>query len=378
MRLHALSNRSRAAVCTTAAVLTASSALAGTSLTAAAQANSGIQGSLSVFAVPGTIHFQQLTVASDGKLWFVTPQSQLGSISSGGKATKTGVVLPHGDTPAVIAGAGPEGVWSYGQDDTGIYSTGTCALDLVASDNVVHSVTLPSIAAPSECGGAAVDESGNLWVTLSNLCGSYTCGRRVSFVAEVSPALVVTLFSPARPGARPGPVALASDGAIWAVGGYRYQELGRYTASGASTGIQIPTGELTGMLARPDGSFWGWRPVLCIGQNPEFCLRVSRFSAGATTSSSYLYPVGINLNGPQQLAVGSDGSLWLAGRERSDPARFFQMTTNGTIDRSAAFPTVGGSALRDDGTLALTASGALWSSAQSSSGAEFLVRFAPA
>jgi hypothetical protein len=83
------------------------------------------------------------------------------------------------------------------------------------------------------------------------------------------------------------------------------------------------------------------------------------------------------LNGPQQLAVGSDGSLWLAGRERSDPSRFFQMTTNGTINRSAAFPTAGGSALRDDGTLALTASGALWSSAESSSGAEYLVRFTP-
>lgn len=50
----------------------------------------------------------------------------------------------------------------------------------------------------------------------------------------------------------------------------------------------------------------------------------------------------------------------VAGRERSDPARFFQMTTNGTIDRSAAFPLAGGSALRDHGTLALTASGALW------------------
>jgi hypothetical protein len=62
MRLHVLSNRSRVAVCTTAAILTAGSALAGTSLTAAAQANSGVQGSFSVFAVPGTIHFQQLTM----------------------------------------------------------------------------------------------------------------------------------------------------------------------------------------------------------------------------------------------------------------------------------------------------------------------------
>lgn len=378
MRLHALSNRSRAAVCTTAAVMTAGSALAGTSLTAAAAANSGIQGSFSVFAVPGTIHFQQLTVGSDGKLWFVTPQSQLGTISSGGQAALSGVVLPHGNVPAVIAGAGPEGVWSYGQDDTSIYSTGTCALDLVTSNDVVHNVTLPSVAAQSHCGGAAVDESGDLWVSLSNPCGLYTCGKRVSFVVEVTPALAVTLLPPPGPGERAGPVALASDGAIWALGGYRYQQLGRYTTSASSLGIQIPTAQLTGMLARPDGSLWGWRTVLCTGQTTIFCLRVSRFSAGSTTGSSYLYPVGINLNGPEQLAVSADGSLWLAGRERSDPARFFQMTTNGTINRSAAFPTAGGSALVDDGTLALTGSGAMWSSAHSSSGAEYLVRFEPA
>jgi streptogramin lyase len=377
MRMHSLSSRSRAVVCGTAAALVSVSAVTGSSLTAAAQTNTGVQGSTSVFAVPGTFHIQQLSVGSDGKLWFVTPQSQLGTISSSGQAALTGVVLPHGNVPAVVAGAGPEGVWSYGQNDTAIYSKGTCALDLVTSDNVVHPVTLPSVAAQSFCGGAAADGSGNLWVSLSNQCGSRTCGQRVSFVVEITPALVVTLFPPAAPGVRAGPVALASDGAIWALGGYPHQQLGRYTPSGSSTGIQIATGELTGMLARPDGTFWGWRPILCIGQTTEFCLRVSRFSAGGATSSTYLFPVGINLNGPDQLGVSSDGSLWRAGNERTEPDRFFRMAANGTIDRSAAFPTAGGSVLRDDGTLAVTGSGAIWSSAQSSSGAEYLLRFQP-
>jgi streptogramin lyase len=377
MRMHSLSSRSRAVVCGTAAVLASVTAVTGTSLTAAAQTNNSIQGSFSLFAVPGTFHIQQLAVGSGGTMWFVTPQSQLGMISATGQAALTGVVLPHGNVPAVIAGAGPEGVWSYGQSDTATYSKGTCALDLVTSDNVVHPVTLPAVAAQSFCGGAAVDGSGNLWVSLSNQCGSRTCGQRVSLVVEITPALTVTLFPPPAPGVRAGPVAFASDGAIWALGGYPQQQLGRYTTSGSSTGIQIPTGELTGMLARPDGTFWGWRPILCIGQTSEFCLRVSRFSAGGPTGSTYLFPVGISLNGPDQLGVSTDGSLWRAGAERSEPDRFFRMTANGAIDRSAAFPTAGGSGLRDDGTLAVSGSSAIWSSAQTSSGAEYLVRFQP-
>src|ERR1039457_3879623 len=141
MRMHSLSSRSRAVACGTAAVLASVSAVAGSSVTAAAHTNAGVQGSLSVFAVPGTFGIQQLSTGSDGKLWFVTPQSQLGTISTSGQAALTGVVLPHGNVSAVIAGAGPEGVWSYGQNDTAIYSKGSCVLDLVTSDNVVHPVT---------------------------------------------------------------------------------------------------------------------------------------------------------------------------------------------------------------------------------------------
>lgn len=53
-------------------------------------------------------------------------------------------------------------------------------------------------------------------------------------------------------------------------------------------------------------------------------LRVSRFSAGATTSSAYLYPIGINLNGAQQLAVGSDGSLWWPDASAAIPPGSFR------------------------------------------------------
>ncbi len=377
MRTHSMSGRSRALVFGMAGAVASVSAVTGGSLTAAAQTNTSILGSLSVIAVPGSFHIEQLSTGSDGKLWFVTPQSQLGAVSPSGQATLTGVVLPHGNVPAVIAGAGPEGVWSYGNNDTVTYSRGTCVLALVTPNDVVHPITLPSVAAQSYCGGAATDTSGNLWVSLSDQCGNGTCGQRVSFVVEVTPAGAVTLLPPPGPGKRSGPVTLASDGAIWALGGYPSQLLGRYTASGSSTGIQVPTGALTGLLARPDGTFWGWKPIFCSGQTPPFCLRVTQFSPGGTSRLVFIFPVGISVSGADQLAAGAGGSLWEAGAERTGPARFFRMNGDGTIDRSAAFPTVGGSVLHDDGTLALIGTGAVWSSAGTSSGAEYLVRFQP-
>jgi hypothetical protein len=152
--------------------------------------------------------------------------------------------------------------------------------------------------------------------------------------------------------------------------------LGRYTASGSTTGIEVPTGALTGLLARPDGTFWGWKVIFCSVQNPPFCLRVSQLSAGGS-SEVFIFPVGISLTSADQLAVDAGDALWEAGVERSGPSRFFRMNGDGSVDRSAAFPTAGGSMLHDDGTLALTGAGTMWSSAETSSGAEYLVRFQP-
>jgi hypothetical protein len=87
--------------------------------------------------------------------------------------------------------------------------------------------------------------------------------------------------------------------------------------------------------------------------------------------------VGINLSRNDQLGVDAAGALWEAGAERTEPDRFFRMNTTGTIDRTATFPTPGGLTLHDDGTLAVMAGGTLWTSAQSTSGGEYLVRFTP-
>ena len=376
MQVKSASKRVRAAIfCLTAAGTLVSAAVAGAS-PVSASSNAAISGQLQAFPVTGSFQIQQLFSGSDGQLWFVTTASQLGQVSPSGQATLTGVVLPHGNVRVAIGGAGPEGVWSFGNHD--IYSTGPCVISLVTPAGVIEPVTLPSIAAPSSCGGAAADASGNLWVSLGNPCGSYTCGRRVSFVAEVTPQRRVTLFPPVRPGARPGPVTLGHDGAIWVLGGKPVMTMGRYTTTGSTTGTQIPTGgALVALLPSSGGTFWGARGLRCVGQVSASCFRVDRFSPGATTANFFIFPVGINLSGTDQLATDSAGSLWQAGSQRGQPDRFFRMNPTGTIDRSAALPAPGGSTLHDDGTLIVAMNGAFWSSAQSTSGHEYLIRFVP-
>ena len=326
MQVKSASKRVRAAIfCLTAAGTLVSATVAGAT-PALAASNAAIHGQLQAFPVSGSYQIQQLFSGADGQLWFVTTGSQLGQISASGQATLTGVVLPHGSSLAFIGGAGPEGVWSFGNGG----SSGACVITLVTPSGVIEPVTLPSIAAPSGCGGAAADTAGNLWVSLGNPCGSFTCGRRVAFVAEIAPSRVVTLFPPVRPGAHVGPVALGNDNAIWVLGGNPLMTMGRYTTSGATTGIQIPIGgELVALLPSSGGMFWGAKEIFCSGQIPPFCYRIDRFSPGTTSASFFIFPVGINLSRNHQLGVDSAGSLWQAGAERNGPDRFFRMNTSG-------------------------------------------------
>jgi streptogramin lyase len=378
MQVKSMSRGMRASIVCLSVAGTLVAATAASASPVFAASNAAVQGQLQTFAVSGSYTIAQLFAGSDGQLWFATTHSQLGEITSSGAATLTSTVLPHGAVPAVIAGAGPEGVWSYGNEDTAIFSGGACGITLVTPGGVIEPITLPAIAAPSGCGGAAADASGNLWVSLGNPCGAFSCSRRVSFVAEITPSGAVTLFPPVRPGARTGPVTLGTDGAIWTIGGSVTETMGRYTTTGNTTGMQIPAGsDLIALLPSSGGTFWAAKPILCIGQTTAICLRVDRFAPGASTASFYLFPVGVDLDGSHQLGVDTAGSLWEAGGERSEPDRFFKMTADGTIDRSAAFPAPGGTSLHDDGTVAVNLDGTIWTSAHTSAGHEYLVRFAP-
>ena len=335
-----------------------------------------VGGTLSAIPVNGTFQIHQLFAGTDGKLWFVTPESQLGEVSATGQATLTSVTLPHGEFAAQIVAAGPKGVWSYGNTNVYPRTADSCVVGLVTPDGVLHNIALPAgpIRNASLCGGAAADRSGNLWLSL----GSYACYAdpcKVAVVAEIRPAGTITMFAPYRPGARPGAVALGRDGSIWVFEGARQESLVRYTSAGISA--SFPTRPaLSSLSARPDGTFWA-------GFNVSFDL-----IDGATGTDEFrrAFPVSPSRALLPSLVtfgttIDANGLLWKSGqmgRPGTGANRLFRLNVNATIDRTVTFPAAqDGSALLANGTVAVTSTGVIWAAALSGTDADYLIRFQP-
>jgi streptogramin lyase len=352
-------------------------AVTGGGLNASAATSGAIQGSFAVFPAPAGIQIQQLFTGSDGQLWFVTTESQLGRITSDGDMTLTGVTLPHGQYVAQIAGAGPEGVWSFSNSYTYPPPGGGCAVGLVTPDGVLHSIALPAgpVRNQSVCGGGVADASGNLWLSLDAESCANPC--RSGVVDEITPSGSSTIFQPARPGARPTAMALGSNDAIWTLQGFRQQNLVSYTTAGVASSSVFGS-QARALFARPDGSFW----IGTLRDCPGHAVCDGFWLFDPTTSTTVLYrifPVGVPRSafGPQlTFAVDAGGSLWAAGDERSQPDRLFHLGADGTVNRSAALA-VDGTPLMATGPLAITPSGDVWASAVSAAGTAYLVRYLP-
>ncbi len=352
---------------------------------ASASTDAALHGALAVFPIPSGATPVQLFTGSDGRTWFVTAQSHLGEIRGAGNATLTGVTLPQGNdfgttTPAVIAAAGPEGVWSYAATVGGSQGPNGCVITLVKSGGGMMQPRLPSSLSDFSCTGAAADRSGNLWISMVSGKFYSQCKCRVARVVEVTTNGNVSLYAPIRPGGQGLSVALGSDGAIWVLEGYDNQQLARYSASGASTPFSLASCcTWDSLLARPDGSFWLLREVLCVGLNQPFCLRVEWAVPGGTSSGRYIFPVSDPSGGSfrYRTAVAPDGSLWEAGRQSTGPTRLFRLDGNGQIDRSAGITSPAGTALQATGPITVTPAGTVWAVAATGHSA-FLVRYRPA
>ena len=371
-----MSYRRRLAAVLVGGAIAAVSAFTGHTGIALAQSSGVVSGTLSAIPVNGSFQIHQLFASTDGKLWFVTPQSQLGEVSPTGQATFTSVTLPHGEFVAQIVAAGPEGVWSYGNTNVYPRTADSCVLGLVTPDGVLHNIALPAgpIRNASLCGGAAADRSGNLWLSL-DLYACYADPCKVAVVAEITPAGTITMFAPNLAGARPGAVALGTDGGIWVFEGVREESLVRYTTSGVSKAFPTRPA-LSSLYARPDGTFWG-------GFNVSFDL-----IDGATGSDEFrrAFPVA-----PSKLllpslvtfgtAVDANGLLWKAGqmgRAGTGANRLFCLNPNATIDRTVTLPPAAdGSALLANGAVAVTSTGVIWAAALSGTDADYLIRFQP-
>jgi hypothetical protein len=337
-----------------------------------------ITGTLTAIPVTGTYQINQLFAGSGGQMWFVTPASQLGEISASGQTTLTSITLPHGQVAARIAAAGPEGVWSYSETNENPPNGNGCFIGLVTPDSVLHDMTLPAgpVRNQSVCSGAAADAAGNLWVSLaSRSCGVEPC--KVAVIVEMTPSGALTTFAPYRPGARPGAIALGSDGTMLILEGARQQALVDYSSVGELNSVPIYARPgATGLIGLPAGRFW-------VQVKSGFVL----FNSVISTYEGYkLLPVRTNPAAiastlPRQAAADAGGSLWEAG-EVGPPGtgtnRFFRLDTTFAMQRTRSFPLAAdGSQLLANGVLAISSTGDIWAAAVTNTGEPYLIRFQP-
>ena len=346
---------------------------------ASASTQGTIQGPITATPIAAGATPMQLLPGIDGGLWFVTAQSALGQVSANGAATLTGVTLPHGNGPATLAAAGPEGVWAYGNTIDGLNGVNSCSVTLVKPDGTLFDPPLPKAVTGHYCGGATGDADGNLWISFRENVGAQ-CHCRVGLIAEITPAGHITFFNPVSPGAAPNQVTLGSDGAVWVLEGQRGEFVGRYMSSAAPTGFTSFMARASGIWARPDGRLWIARTNFGC-QNP--CRTVVLESSDGSQGPFRVFPVAsasTTQGSPaqqNQLAESPDGSLWIAGFENPGVNRFFRMDASGTIDRSTALPAgSSGSPLVADGPVAVTTDGVVWAVADDGS-TTYVVRLAP-
>ena len=119
-----------------------------------------------------------------------------------------------------------------------------------------------------------------------------------------SPAL--TEYTLARPGGRPGSVAVAADGSVW-FSDWAAQSVGRLEPSGAVTRYQLPAGRSPGSLAAPrDGSVW----FVTTGPAIAHLTKAGRLVGYAIPTTQGNPMGGVGTTSPAALTAGPDGAIW--------------------------------------------------------------------
>jgi len=216
-----------------------------------------------------------MTKGPDGKVWFLTSRSGLGTITSAGVTT----MLPGSDitTPTAIIRGPDDAVWF----------ANAASIGRVGPDRVVTVFRDPGITAPASL---AVGPDGNIWFV----------NTRTS-IGRLTPAGVVTLFT--HPDAAPDQITLGPDGNLWFTdnGPGLASGLGRITPDGTITLFPAPGAQLlASIVAGPDGNLWFF------GNYSPDTYRMT--PAGVFTKFAQP-PTG----GVFGVAVGTDGTIWLGG-----------------------------------------------------------------
>jgi virginiamycin B lyase len=249
-----------------------------------------------------------ITVGSDGALWFVNARSD-----SFGRITTSGAVTLYPETRPGVAPlvAGPDGALWFASDGPrgGDPCVGNFAIGRVTTAGVQSFFTNLSIA---DVGNLIVGPDGALWFPNGGCNGvPYSIGR-------ITTSGSVAIYT--GPGINnPVDLTVGPDGAIWfvnegnfvpATDSYTDPSIGRITTSGAVSSFSAPSLQRPGSLtAGPDGALWfnnygEWNynasPPVVVGSS------IGRI----TTSGAIASYTGSGVYGPSYMTAGPDGALW--------------------------------------------------------------------
>src|SRR5215471_7498829 len=183
------------------------------------------------YSIPGSNLPYEITVGSDGALWFANFLGSIGRITTGGEFTTFAagqVTQPQSIT------SGPDGaLW---------FTEGNSKIGRLTTAGALTHFTIPSAAA-----GITSGPDGSLWFTELN----------VNKIGRITTAGVVHEFPIPTTATFPNAITAGPDGALWftEISG---NNIGRITTGGSVTEYPVPTlsAGLYGIVAGPDGNLW--------------------------------------------------------------------------------------------------------------------------
>lgn len=268
-------------------------------------------GDITEYTIPtATAHPAGITAGPDGALWFVeSNRSKIGRVTTGGQFTEYQFsTVIGGYMPASIV-TGPDG---------NLWFTANSRIGRITTSGVITEFDIPTANAQAQFIARGPD--GNLWFTESG-------GQKIG---KITPSGTITEFDIPTADGGPAGIVAGPDGNLW-FSERTGNKIGRITPAGVVTEYDVPTAgsQPYDIIAGPDGALWFTE----LGGG-----RVGRITtAGVVTEYPAVGSSGVANRG---LALGADGSLWLA--ESSSILRFglcpSGSSSSGTSSAGAACP----------------------------------------
>ncbi|HLQ76517.1 MAG TPA: hypothetical protein VK210_04135, partial [Terriglobia bacterium] len=274
-------------VCRSAALLRIAAVIVSILLVSAPLAAQSGAVSFTEYSIPTSNSYPIGIVSGpDGALWFAERAKV-------GKITSNGTITEYTDAGGgLYLTVGPDGA---------LWFTGDGKVKRITTAGEVSQFTMPS--SSSDPNGITIGPDGALWFTENNS----------SRIGRMTTSGVVTEY-PLLGSSSPGSIVPGPDGALWFTEGGS-NRIGRITTSGTITEYPIPTQYSlpAGITVGMDGALWFTET------NGNKVGRIT-VSGGFTE-----YPLP-SYAPPGKMKTDSDGSLWIAGRDR-----IFKMKTPGVF-----------------------------------------------